>query len=183
MLGHPQNEVKELWQPQWPPGKRLVHPANKMKKCAALAATQETGKAHPTEAEAMAPSIRDGEMVVATMAAQEMARMAPKAGGAVLTVTEAGEPLMKTCGEGKPLMAALMLLLLLAARLIPIELDHKTAAPLDALQNPGRADDGRRDGKKMRADSPAIIDYVCIIKTCKMVGGNELAMGSWGSKV
>jgi hypothetical protein len=35
----------------------------------------------------------------------------------------------------------------------------------------------------MRADSPAIIDYVCILKNCKMVGGNELAMGSWGSKV
>jgi hypothetical protein len=41
---------------------------------------------------------------------------AQKAVGAAPTAVEAGEPLMKTCGERKPRMADIMLLLLLAAR-------------------------------------------------------------------
>jgi hypothetical protein len=42
------------------------------------------------------------------------------------------------------------------------EMGYKVVAPLDALQKRGRADDGRGDEKKLRADSPAIIDYVCM---------------------
>jgi hypothetical protein len=55
-----------------------------------------------------------------------------------------------------------MLLLPLGARLTPIELGNKMAAPLAAQWDPGEADEGRGDERTMRADSPAISDYVCI---------------------
>jgi hypothetical protein len=41
-------------------------------------------------------------------------------------------------------------------RLTPIELGDKMAAPLAALWDPGEADEGCGDEKKLRADSPAI---------------------------
>ncbi len=94
------------------------------------------------------------------MAAQEAVGAAP-------TEAEAGKPLMKTYGEGKPCMAALMLLLLFAARQIPVELVYKMAAALDDLQNTGGADDGYGDEKKLRADSPAMVDCLCILKSCE----------------
>jgi hypothetical protein len=72
-----------------------------------------------------------------------------------------------------------MLLLLLAARLTPIELGHKMTAPLDAMQNRGRDNDGYGDGKKMIADSPAIIDYVCILKSCKRDWGERTGGGGF----
>jgi hypothetical protein len=55
-------------------------------------------------------------------------------------------------------------------------------APLNALQNPGRADDGCGDGKKMRADSPAIVDYVCILKSCKRDWEEKTGDGFMGVK-
>ncbi len=85
----------------------------------------------------------------ALMADQKAGRAPPMAG-------EAGAPPMKTCGKGKPHVAALMMLLLLGAWLTPIELGDKMAAPLAALWDPGEADEGCGDEKKLRADSPAI---------------------------
>ncbi len=43
-------------------------------------------------------------------------------------------------------------------------------ASLDVLQKTGRDEDSHGDEMKLRADSPAIIDYVCILKNCKRGG-------------
>jgi hypothetical protein len=47
-----------------------------------------------------APPLQDGKKVAAITAAQEVGRVYPIA-------VEAGEPLLKTCGEGKPRMAVM----------------------------------------------------------------------------
>jgi hypothetical protein len=101
-----------------------------------------------------------------------------------------------------------MLLLRLAARLTPGEMGYKIVAPLDALQKTGRADDGcgdvelgykmaapldalqytrgaddgHGDGKKLRADSPARIDYICILKSCKRGWEEKTDDGTMGFK-
>jgi hypothetical protein len=76
-----------------------------------------------------------------------------------------------------------MLLLLLAARQTPREVGYKMAAPLAALWNPGEADDGCGDEKKLRADSPAIFDYACILKSCIRVWEGRIGDGFMGFKV
>jgi hypothetical protein len=68
-------------------------------------------------------------------------------------------------------MAALMLLLLLGARLIPIELGDKIVSPPAALWVPGEADGSHEDEKRPRADSAAMSDNICVLKSCKKVGG------------
>jgi hypothetical protein len=78
------------------------------------------------------------------------------------------EPLMKTCGEGKPRMAALLLLLLLGARLRPINFAEKMAAPLAAPWGLEEAD--------------AISDYVCTLKNCKRVWKEETNGGFLGGQ-
>jgi hypothetical protein len=52
------------------------------------------------------PTGQEGKTVMDLMATEETSRAFPMA-------VKVGGPLMKTCGEGKPHMAALMLLLLL----------------------------------------------------------------------
>jgi hypothetical protein len=56
------------------------------------------------------------------------------------------------------------------------------AAPLAALQNQGEADDGRGDEKKLRADSHAIFDNECILKSCKRVCEERIGDGFMGFK-
>jgi hypothetical protein len=97
----------------------------------------------------------------------------------------AGAPCMKASGKGKHWIAGLMLLLLLASVLTPIESGHKMVAPLAALWNPEEADDGHGDEKKLRADSPAIFeifDYACILKSCKKGLGRKKNLGNTDQK-
>jgi hypothetical protein len=58
-------------------------------------------------------------------------------------------------------------------------------APLPTLQCPGEAGDGRGNENKLRADSPAVIDYVCILKSCKRgcekTTGDHRKEGKWVS--
>jgi hypothetical protein len=79
-------------------------------------------------------------------------------------------------------MAALMLLLVLAARLTPTEPGYKMVAPLAALRNPGGADDGHCDEKKLRVDNPARIDCGCILKSCKKCWGERTGDDFMGVK-
>jgi hypothetical protein len=47
-------------------------------------------------------------------------------------------------------------------------------APPAALWDPGEADGSHEDEKKLRADRPAMSDYICVLKSCKKVGGAAL---------
>jgi hypothetical protein len=49
-----------------------------------------------------------------------------------------------------------------------------------ALENPGEADDGCGDEKKLRADNPTIFNYACILKSCKRERTGEGFMGVKG---
>jgi hypothetical protein len=64
-------------------------------------------------------------------------------------------------------------------------LDEPLLLPLVALQDPGGASDGRGDEKKLRDDSPAVIDYACILKSCKSncekTMGEHREEGKWVS--
>jgi hypothetical protein len=79
-------------------------------------------------------------------------------------------------------MAGLMLLLLLGLRTAPIELGDNMAAPLATLRDRGEADESHEDEEKLRADSPAIFDYACILKCCKGVWGERTSDGFMGVK-
>jgi hypothetical protein len=51
------------------------------------------------------------------------------------------------------------------------EVCRKLVVSLVFLWDPGQADRSRKDEKKLRADSPAMPDYLCIFKSCKRFWG------------
>jgi hypothetical protein len=60
------------------------------------------------------------------------------------------------------------------------DVHHKVVAPLGVLKKTEGADDSHGDQKKMRADNPAIVDYVCILKDCRRDWEEKVDEGTMG---